>query len=463
LAASPFILIGLWADTAQVHALLLDEAALSVIPVSTPIADGQYPGLSPNRPHARTFERMIADLWGHTASGAAEHRPLFDHGAWPVSKPMAPRPEAARRPYEDGETPQVDSDPIMHLPAGPIWGRIEEAAGLRLTVRGNTIASAEGQLGYTHKGTLALIRGKSPRTAARFAARLSGDSTVAHSIAFATAAENALAVTAPPRAAILRGAILEIERIAGHLDNLAEVGRLAGAPSMHARCGALREYLLRSADSAFGHRLMMDCVVPGGIALDIAEGGPQVILRALGKIASDLPMLRADHDSAILSARLNGVGRVSPVLAIRFGAGGVVGRAAGRRFDARMMTSGYVSPNRRPAARSRTDAIGRQHQRLDEIGESLKLVSTALESLPSGPLTVALPQESGEGIGCAESSRGDIWHWLRLDHGQIAACFPRDPGWGLWPLAEQVLENAAAEDADLIRTSFALPASGMDL
>ena len=56
-----------------------------------------------------------------------------------------------------------------------------------------------------------------------------------------------------------------------------------------------------------------------------------------------------------------------------------------------------------------------------------------------------------------------MWHWLRLDHGQIAAVFPRDPGWALWPLAERVLENAAADDADLIRASFALPASGMDL
>jgi hypothetical protein len=52
---------------------------------------------------------------------------------------------------------------------------------------------------------------------------------------------------------------------------------------------------------------------------------------------------------------------------------------------------------------------------------------------------------------------------LRLDHGQIAAAFPRDPGWALWPLAERVLENAAADDAGIIRASFALPASGMDL
>ena len=78
-------------------------------------------------------------------------------------------------------------------------------------------------------------------------------------------------------------------------------------------------------------------------------------------------------------------------------------------------------------------------------------------------MTAVLPQVSGEGIGCAESGRGDIWHWLRIDHGQIAAAFPRDPGWGQWPAAERALVGARADDVDLIRTSLGLSASGMDL
>jgi Ni,Fe-hydrogenase III large subunit len=107
--------------------------------------------------------------------------------------------------------------------------------------------------------------------------------------------------------------------------------------------------------------------------------------------------------------------------------------------------------------------VARQFVRLGEIADSLRLASAALQGLPAGPLTVALPQVSGEGIGCAESVRGDVWHWLRLDHGQIAAVFTRDPGWALWPLAERVLVGTPAEEAGLVRASLALPASGMDL
>jgi Ni,Fe-hydrogenase III large subunit len=456
---APLVLLAVWADTVQVHALLLDEAAAEIIAVSTPVENGRYPAVSAALPHAASFERMIRDLWGHVAEGARDTRPWLDHGHWPQSKPMAGRPDGPRPPNWADALAEPD-EPLMQLPLGPIHGRLEEAVRLRLMVRDGTIVSAEAQLGFTHKGTLMLMRGKSPRTAARFAARLSGDATVAHSFAFAVAAEAALGAEPPDRAVALRTVMLEIERIACHLDNLAEIGRLAEANGVWTRCGVLREHLLRATAGAFGHRLMMDCVVPGGVALDIADAGTELILRALGHIASALPTLRQWHDGTVLANRLSGLGRIGLPLLRLCGAGGPVGRSSGRLFDARMLAG---DRSFRPSVVRAGDALGRQHMRIDDIAASLDLIGSALRGLPAGPLTVALPQESGEGIGCAESARGDIWHWLRLDHGQIAACFPRDPGWALWPVAEAVLINAAVEDADLIRASLALPASGMDL
>lgn len=460
-AAEARVLVALWADTVKIHALFLDPAALTIVAVSTPAEAGSYPALSPFLPGAALYERMIQDLWGHQATGAADVRPWLDHGHWLLSQPMSTRPGPPAQPampdhFEPGDT--------MILPLGPIWGPLDEAAHLRLSLNGPTILHAEALLGFTHKGTLALMRGKSPRIAARFAARLSGDATVAHSVAFSRAAEAAMEVQVPARAVALRIAMMEIERVAAHLDTLAEVGRLADSPIVRSRCSLLRETLVRASDIAFGHRLMMDCVIPGGVAIDIAESGPEAILRALGDVASQLPLIRRLHDGVALSSRLVGVGRAGGALAASLGAGGVVGRASGYAFDARIgFVSDYSQFSPRIAVRHDGDAAARQHQRIFEIEESLRLIGAALEYLPDGPVTVALPQVSGEGIGCAESVRGDVWHWLRLDHGQIAAVFPRDPGWALWPLAERVLENAAAEDIDLIRASLALPASGMDL
>jgi Ni,Fe-hydrogenase III large subunit len=462
-AAESWPLLAHWADTVQAHALFLNPVALTIVPVSTPVEAGRYPALSPILPGAAWYERMIHDLWGHAADGGTDARPWLDHGLWPHARPMAMRPE----PRAGAEPPVLagpDRDDAMLLPLGPIWGRLDETAHLRLTLAGPIILRAEALLGFSHKGTLTLMRGKSPRTAARFAARLSADATVAHSVAFAQAAEAAMDVVAPPRAVALRIVMMEVERIAAHFDNLSEIGRLADSQAVRTRCGLLRESLLRASDAAFGHRLMMDCVVPGGVATDIAEGGPQVILRALGDIASQLESIRRLHDGPALSSRLSGLGRANGHLVAAFGGGGVAGRASGRAFDARTVFSpGYAVLAPRLAILTQGDAAARQHLRIFEIEESLRLVSAALDMLTDGPLTIALPQVSGEGIGCAESIRGDVWHWLRLDHGQIATAFVRDPGWALWPLAERVLENAAADDADLIRASLALPASGMDL
>ena len=462
-ASDGWVMLAHWADTQAAHALYLDPAVLTVVPVSVPVEDGAYPALSPVYPGAAWYERMVHDLWGHEPVAASDLRPWLDHGAWPQARPLSMRPQsqdAAPAPLPVS----LAADDLMLLPLGPLWGDRQEASELWLTLDGPDIRQAESRLGFAHKGTLGLMRGKSPRAAARYAARLSADATVAHSVAFAQATEAALETEAPPRAVALRVVMTEIERIAGHLDNLTETAALADAGLVRTRCGALREMVLRACQAAFGHRLMMDCVIPGGVSVDLTASGGEAILRALGEVSNRLPWIRRAHDGAALFAHLAGVGRSGAALAVALGVGGVAGRACGRGFDVRtLFAPGYSGLAPRLAARPDGDAAARQQLRIFEIEESIRLAGAALTALPEGSIAVPLPQASGEGIGCAESIRGDVWHWLRLDHGQIAAVFPRDPGWALWPLAERVLEQAIADEVAAIRLSFALPASCVDL
>jgi Ni,Fe-hydrogenase III large subunit len=459
----PLRLLALWADTVQVHALFLNPTDGAALAASVDVEAGCYPALSPTRAGAAWFERMVHDLWGHRAVNGTDQRPWLDHGLWTHTAPLAARPAP---PAPEREPPQFLGDPEsshMQWPIGPVTGDLGEAVHLRLTLQGDRILRAEARLGYTHKGTLALMRGKSPRTAARFAARLTGDATVAHSIAFATATEAALGVEPPPRAAALRAMMAEVERLVGHLDQLAMVAAHAHAPDIEARCSTGREWLMRAASIAFGHRLMMDVVVPGGVSADLAIEGPRALLRAMGAIATDLPDLRRAFEGSLLGGRLIGTAMVTQAELQRFSVGGVAARAAGLRYDVRRLAPVYVPLRLVPAIDTGGDAAARVRVRLLEIGESLRLVAALIESLPDGPTTVALPMNSGEGVGCAESIHGDVWHWLRLDHGQIAAVFPRDPGWALWPLAETMLMAAPVEDVGVIQSSLGLPVSGMDL
>jgi Ni,Fe-hydrogenase III large subunit len=101
--------------------------------------------------------------------------------------------------------------------------------------------------------------------------------------------------------------------------------------------------------------------------------------------------------------------------------------------------------------------------RLAQISESVRLVRNRLGGVPDGAVSVPLPAASGEALGFAEGPSGDVWHWLRLDHGQIASLFMRDPAWAHWPLLEVVLAGGESDALPLVMASFGLAVSGADL
>ncbi|EFH09229.1 nickel-dependent hydrogenase large subunit, partial [Teichococcus cervicalis] len=285
-------LLGLWPGEGMVHAAFRAPGAASPLLASVAAEGAGYAALSPARPGAEWFERMIADLAGWPALGGTDARPLLDHGRWAMRAPLSAAP-----PPRLGEVPQpeflaVPGEGVHQIPLGPIQGGFGEPAHWRLHVRGETVLRLEVLPGYAHRGVLALLRGRTLEQAAPLVARIAGDSTVAHSWAFALAAERALGIAAPARAAALRGVMAELERIANHLRDIGAICAEAGFHWPDSRCGALREAVLRAAGAAFGHRLMMDGVVPGGVARDLSPEGVALLADAMALLGAELPPLR---------------------------------------------------------------------------------------------------------------------------------------------------------------------------
>ncbi len=83
----------------------------------------------------------------------------------------------------------------------------------------------------------------------------------------------------------LRALALERERIANHLGDLGYLGNDGGFAFGLAQFSRLKEDVLRANAAAFGHRLLMDFVVPGGVARDVAPDGARRDARR-GAIAS---------------------------------------------------------------------------------------------------------------------------------------------------------------------------------
>ena len=369
---------------------MLAEPPGEIAVVTYECPDGTFPSVSVIHPPAMRLERAIRTLHGLEPIGLPDARPWLDFGFWGISHPLGAREPAPveRLPYE---FLPAEGESLHQIPVGPVHAGIIEPGHFRFTANGETVVRVEERLGYVHKGIASLMTGASLDKAARLAGRTSGDSTVAYGLAFARAVEAALEVEAPPRAVYLRALMAELERLANHLGDIGAICNDASFSIMHAQCGILREHVLRTADACFGHRLMMDRVVPGGVADSMSDSIASDVGSLLAEIRNVFPTLIELYDNtASLQDRTVTTGILQPVLARQFGAGGYVGRASGRAFDARK-TPGYAPYGQLAfdvPVFSEGDVNARVWVRIREVEQSLSLIEQILDRLPGGPTRV---------------------------------------------------------------------------
>jgi Ni,Fe-hydrogenase III large subunit/Ni,Fe-hydrogenase III component G len=460
-------LLGLWGDAGDVHMALLDEKAGDIAVVSYACKDSKYPSVGVRHPPAIRLERAIRDLFGLEAVGTPDARPWLDLGFWDVSTPLGKQSlKQAPEPYA---FLPADGESLHQIPVGPVHAGIIEPGHFRFTANGERVVRLEQRLGYVHKGIESLMTGLSLAEAAKLAGRTSGDSTVAYSYAFAQAAEAALNIAPPPRATYLRALMAELERIANHFGDIGAICNDASFALMHAQTGILRERTLRAAEACFGHRLMMDAIVPGGVARDIAPNGAAAVRILLAEVRKVFPRLIELYDNtASLQDRTVTTGVVRGDYARQFGAGGYVGRASGRPFDARRRPgyAPYGDLEFDVPVLDAGDVNARVWIRIREVEQSLSLIEQLLDRLPDGKTSAPLKLSGRicEGMAVVEAFRGDVLVWLRLDgKGRIARCHLRDASWFQWPLLEVAIENNIVADFPLCNKSFNCSYSGHDL
>src|SRR5690348_6280997 len=408
LAAGRLTLLGLWGDAGAVHMAVLDEETAEIAVATIECPHGSFPSVGAMHPPAIRLERALRDLYGLTPLGLADTRPWLDRGVWGVRHPLGAGEDCPSDPRPYAFLP-TEGESLHQIPVGPVHAAIIEPGHFRFTASGETVVRLEARLGFVHKGIESLMAGAPLEKAARLASRTSGDSTVAYALAFARAAEAALDVAVPVRALHLRAMMAELERLANHFGDIGAICNDASFALMHAQCGILRERVLRAADACFGHRLMMDVIVPGGLARDIAPEGGAQLRELLAEIRKAFPRLIELYDNtASLQDRTVTTGIVKPALARQFGAGGYVGRASGRAFDARK-TPGHAPYDEltfEVPVLEAGDVNARVWIRIREVEQSLALIDQILERLPAGGVCTPVRSKRGgaEGLGLAELS-----------------------------------------------------------
>lgn len=479
-------LLALWAGPAQVEMNVAAPACIcasyatldGALWLSLPLVmqDGRlvYPDLSALFPVANRMQRAAADLSGAHALGTHDTRPWLNHGAWPADyHPLQHTGEAvAPTALMDYPFVRVEGDGVHEIAVGPVHAGVIEPGHFRFSVVGEKVLRLEQRLGYTHKGVEQRMTQLPALQAARLAGRVSGDSTVAFAWAYCMALESAAGTTIPARAAWLRALLLERERVANHLGDLGALGNDAAFAFGLAQFSRLREDWLRGSQLAFGHRLLMDCVVPGGVATDLTRSHSEQLAQLCDAVEIEVRTLFTIYEShAGLQDRFLSTGRVSPALAAQLGLTGMAGRASSQAWDLRCdhPWAPYSNLQVAMATHNTGDVAARVLVRFYEVFEALRLIRRILKDLPTGPVqsAVNLPSQATRGAGWVEGWRGEVFVALELDGteagNRILRCHLHDPSWQNWPVLEHAIMGNIVPDFPLINKSFNLSYSGQDL
>ena len=471
---------GIWADQTGEHFILRACLAVQgdylVLETTIPVTDPVIASHTPCFPGVDRMERHLRDMFGIVFLDHPDSRRWSRHQAWPENQyPL--RDDFPVAGCEPGRTP-ADSDypfntvhgsSVYQIPVGPVHAGIIEPGHFRFHAMGERVLSLEERLGYVHKGIEKIAVGREPAGLAKLAGRVSGDSSVAHTWAACMAMERAAGTSVPARAVALRAVLAERERIANHLGDIGAVCNDVGFTFAHMQCSRLRETWQRVNQSVFGHRLLMDSIVPGGVRGDVSPETVELLLQQNRKLSSEFETLAPvldDHPS--LEDRLDDTGELSAEDARRLGAIGYVGKASGLDYDLRR-DHRYAPYDRLQVSSpclTEGDVAARVQVRVEEIRQSLILLDELLKDLPEGAVSIPWPETTpaGEGIGLVEGWRGEILSYVRFGKdGRVARFFPRDPSWFTWPALERLILGNIVPDFPVCNKSVNGSYSGHDL
>lgn len=471
-------LVAIWASDDRdrergftLRVALRDTDGLTILEHAIREPDAQYPDLAPIFPSANRMQRAAYDLTG-AQPGSDDQRPWLWQASWPVDQFPLRRDFVASPKWQPGleDYPfvKVTGDGVHEIPVGPVHAGIIEPGHFRFQVVGEKVLRLEERLGYVHKGVEKRFEGMTVAQGAQLAGRISGDTTVGYALAFAHAVEALGATQIPARATWLRALLLERERLANHLGDLGYLGNDGGFAFGLAQFSRMREEVLRVNANAFGHRLLMDAIVPGGVARDIDDLQATALREQGDRLEHEIATLHSIYDEhAGLQDRFRTTGIVTSALATTLGVSGMAARASGIAHDLRVdhPFAPYDVLGVRLAVRREGDVAARVAVRFDEALESLRLVREIVEAMPLGEVRVPVADIPARlGLGWVEGWRGPVLIALEgAGDGTIRRCHPHDPSWENWPVIEHAVIGNIVPDFPLINKSFNLSYSGHDL
>jgi NADH-quinone oxidoreductase subunit D len=346
------------------------------------------------------------------------------------------------------ELPSSPSAPRrMTLNMGPQHPSTHGVLRIVLELEGETIRSAAPDIGFLHTGIEKQCEALTWAKTLTLTDRVDYLANLSNNLVYCLTVEKLLQIEIPERAQWLRVMMTEFQRLSSHLVWLGTHALDIGAMSIFFYCFREREEILRILEMFSGQRMMTSYIRIGGIALEPPRGWE----KAVGKFIRGFPSKVDEYENLLDSnpiwgIRTKGVGYISLEDMLDLGVTGPMIRAAGMALDCRRTEpySSYDKFNFDVATQTGNDVYARYRVRLQEMRESAKIVTQALEGMPTGPYQadaphVVLPDRekmktqmealiyhfkivtegfrvpAGEVYQCIESPRGEIGYYIVSD------------------------------------------------
>ncbi len=314
---------------------------------------------------------------------------------------------------------------FLEVSLGPHHPSTHGVFRMVVTLDGEIVVRLKPVFGYLHRNHEKIGENASYLASMPYTDRLDYLCSMTNNWAYALAVEKLAGIPVAERAEYLRVILAELTRLLNHTclaGFLLQDGGASGTPLMYAF--REREKILDLFEAISGSRMMCNFQRFGGCRTDAPPGWLEAVRRLVdgyGAFLDEFERLLTGNE--ILMVRTQGIGRLSPELAVSAGVTGPMLRATGVPYDIRKVDGYGVYPRfdfRVPIGED-GDTYDRYMIRVLEMRESIKILRQALDGLPAGPIMDpkaklrGLRPKPGEAYGRIEGPKGEIGFHLVSD------------------------------------------------
>jgi len=319
----------------------------------------------------------------------------------------------------------AEGEQLLEVSMGPHHPSTHGVFRMNVVLEGEKVVRLKPVFGYLHRNHEKIAENAAYLAAIPYTDRLDYLCSMTNNWGYALAVEKLAGIAVPERAEYIRVIVGELTRLQNHaalIGFLMQDMGMSGTPLMYAF--REREKILDLFESLSGARMICNYMRFGGVRVDTSAEW----LQQTRALVAEFPRFLDEFESLlmgneIIMGRAQGVGVLSPELAISAGVSGPMLRASGVNYDVRKV-DGYGVYDRfsfRVPLGDHGDVYDRYMMRVLEMRESVKILEQAVRDIPAGPIMDpkarlrGLRPKAGEAYGRIESPKGELGFYLISD------------------------------------------------